>query len=253
MSRRLVISGLYLLCLAGTIAAAPEASAQGGWRSIFGSKKAVEKEVPKAAAGSAQGMVPVTGNPGADIDASLSLFLSQAGDSKLLLPHRLDKSKLDFSVKSLEVIDDWLDSIHVINKLEVGEGKAGGLFVSDGRGDNSVTFAGLYLGEVVRQNAKDQTWVWQSFDVFKQKNPMHATQLEGEAGFDEYVLVSPQGVAMPGNAALKRVLNGKIDSLAFIGAFLIEPLDVEAALKGNDMTGLPPMSSPPAVDPGVSP
>jgi hypothetical protein len=195
------------------------------------------------AAGEVTPPAPVTASPGADIDQALNAFLAPEGDALILLPHRLDKNKLDFSVESLAEIDDWLQAIHTINRLEAGDGRPGQFFTLDGRGDNSVTFAALYLGEVVRQNSR-QVWVWQPFDVFVANNPDHATQLGGDAGFDAYVLVSAQGVATPGNAALKRVLNGPIDSLRYIATFLIVPVDIDAAIRGTDFTALPPPQAP---------
>jgi hypothetical protein len=61
-------------------------------------------------------------------------------------------------------------------------------------------------------------------------NPAHAEYFGPSAGFDEYVLVSNQGVATPINAALKRVLNGPIDSVHYIATFLSAPIDIDKAL-----------------------
>lgn len=179
---------------------------------------------------------------GPAIDAALEQFISAEGDALILLPSQLDKSKLDFSMESLQEIDDWLLAVHTVNKLEAGEGRIGETFTRDGRGDNTVTFAGLYLGEVVRLNAK-QGWVWQDFDVFVSANPAHVEAFGTEAGLDQYVLVSEQGVATPVNTSLQRVLNGKIDSVAYIGAFLSEPVDIDKALSGTNFSTLPPVSA----------
>ncbi len=172
------------------------------------------------------------------IEAALDAYLAPEGDALILLPHRLDRSRLDFSMQSLAAIDDWLQAIHTVNMIEAGEGRAGGSFTRDGRGDNSVVFAGLYLGEVVRRNA-EQAWVWQAFEDFAAANPVHGAALGSDPGLDTYVLVSGQGVATPINAALKRVLFGPIDSVAYIGAFLSRPVDIERAMAGPDLSGLP--------------
>ncbi|MCA8901327.1 MAG: hypothetical protein KDA53_08750 [Hyphomonas sp.] len=181
--------------------------------------------------------------PATDIDAALDAFLSAEGDQLILLPNRLDKSKLDFSMDSLHEIDRWLQAIHTVNRLDAGDGKAGEILTIDGRGDNSIMFAGLYLGEVVRLNAH-QDWMWQPFDAFVANNPGHAQALRGEAGFDTYVLVSPQGVATPMNSALKRILNGQIDSLHYVATFLSEPVDLSKALSGQDFA---PLTEDPAL------
>lgn len=179
---------------------------------------------------------------GPAIDAALEQFLSVNGDALVLLPNQLDKSKLDFSTESLVEIDRWLLAVHTINKLEAGEGRVGETFIRDGRGDNTVIFAGLYLGEVVRQNA-NQEWVWQSFETFVATNPAHTEALGTEAGLDQYVLVSKQGVAAPVNTALKRVLNGKIDSVAYIATFLSEPVDLDKAMSGTNFSTMAPVTA----------
>ncbi|MGH1421745.1 MAG: hypothetical protein ACRBEQ_08000 [Hyphomonas sp.] len=179
---------------------------------------------------------------GPAIDAALEQFLSGEGDALVLLPNQLDKSKLDFSMESLQEVDDWLLAVHTINKLEAGEGRVGETFTRDGRGDNTVIFAGLYLGEVVRLNAK-QDWVWQAFETFVATNPAHAQALGADAGLDQYVLVSEQGVSAPINTALKRVLNGKIDSVAYIATFLSEPVDLDKAMSGTDFSNMAPVAA----------
>ncbi|WP_300391971.1 hypothetical protein [Henriciella sp.] len=181
-----------------------------------------------------------TGNTSIDISSigsALDEFLSPAGDSLILLPNRLDKSKLDYSLESLSEVDEWLRDIHTINKLQADEGRAGESLISDGRGDNSVMFAGLYLGEVIRMNS-NLGWQWQRFDRFIANNPYFTEHYGYEPGFDSFVLVGPQGVATPINTALKRVLLGKEESLRFIGDLLVEPIDLDAATSGYNFYGL---------------
>lgn len=176
-----------------------------------------------------------------DIGAALELFLSDDANALILLPNRLDKSKLDFSIDSLMEVDRWLGDVHTINHLQAGESVPGETFLLDGRGDNSVTFAGLYLGEVVRLNA-EQDWVWQPFEAFMAKNPAQRAYFGDEAGFDKYVLVSEQSVATPITQALKRVLNGSVDSVHYIGQLLKMPIDVQTAMTARNLSVLPEIS-----------
>ena len=173
----------------------------------------------------------------ADIGPALDVFLSPAGDELILLPNRLDKSKLDFSLESLKTVDSWLADIHKINELQSEKGRAGELLMQDGRGENSVTFAGLYLGEVVRANSGN-AWSWQRFDTFLSANPYFMEHYGSDAGLDAFVLVGPQGVATPINTALKRVLNGREESVAYIGEWLLQPVDLRQALNGQHFYGL---------------
>ncbi len=172
-----------------------------------------------------------------DITAALATFMGAEGDALILLPNHLDKSKLDYSVESLQLMDIWLAKIHTINKLEAGTGKAGESLMRDGRGDNSVTFAGLYLGEVIRANS-DLDWKWERFDRFLTANPFFAEHYGTEAGLDTFVLAGPQGVATPINTALKRVVSGKEESVHYIGQLLLDKIDMRQALSGQSMHGL---------------
>ena len=172
-----------------------------------------------------------------DIGPVLTEFLSPAGDKLILLPNRLEKSRLDYSIESLAVIDEWLRDIHTINRLQADTGRAGEVLTSDGRGDNSVMFAGLYLGEVVRATSQ-LDWRWERFDRFVADNPYFTEHYGYDAGFDSFVLVGPQGVATPINTALKRVLFGREESLQYIAEFLSVPVDLDKATSGYDFFGL---------------
>ncbi len=172
-----------------------------------------------------------------DIDDALARFLSAEGDQLILLPNRLQKSDLDYSMDSLKLIDGWLADIHTINKLQGDAGKAGEILVFDGRGDNSVIFAGLYLGQVIRANS-DLNWQWQRFDTFLAANPVFAEHYGRDPGLDTFVLVGPQGAATPINTALKRVLYGKEESVHFIAEWLLTEVDLDAAMSGQNLLGL---------------
>ena len=170
----------------------------------------------------------------ADIDDALAQFMGPEGGSLILLSNRFDRSKLDYSIESLLEIDSWLADVHTINKLQAGTGRAGEILMMDGRGDNSVTFAGLYLGQVIRANS-DLNWQWERFDTFLQSNPTFAEHYGLNPGLDTFVLVGPQGVATPINTALKRVISGKEESVHYIGQLLMNEIDLEEALSGQNL------------------
>jgi hypothetical protein len=171
------------------------------------------------------------------IDAALARFMSPEGDDLILLPNRLDRAQLDYSIESLLVIDDWLADIHTINRLQSARGKAGESLIMDGRGDNSVIFAGLYLGQTIRANSA-LNWQWQRFDTFLAANPTYSEHYGQRAELDVFVLVGPQGATTPINTALKRVVHGKEESVHFIGNFLINEVDLDAATSGQDLLGM---------------
>jgi len=172
-----------------------------------------------------------------DIGTALDRFLGPDGSDLILLPNRLDRNQLDYSLESLVIIDKWLADLHTVNRLQSETGKPGESLIMDGRGDNSVIFAGLYLGQTIRQNSP-LDWQWQSFDTFVSNNPTFVEHYGRAAELDVFVLVGPQGAATPINTALKRVVYGKEESVHFIGNFLINEIDLEAATKGRDLQGM---------------
>lgn len=167
------------------------------------------------------------------VDTTMEELLGDDRTGLLLAADKLDLSKLDYSLESLKEIDAWLEAVHVRNFAEAGPGRAGETLMSDGRGRNTVTLAGLYLGETVRRNS-NLGWAWVPFDEFIAQNPAYAAYYGPDAGLDAYVLVGEQGAATPINSALKRVLNGGQDSIAYIGAFLVTPIDFDRAVEGYD-------------------
>lgn len=171
------------------------------------------------------------------IHTALSRFMSAEGDQLILLPKRLDKGHLDYSLESLQVIDRWLADVHTINRLQGETGKAGESLMFDGRGDNSVVFAGLYMGQVIRAHSS-LPWAWQRFDTFLAANPVFAEHYGRDPGLDTFVLVGPQGAATPINTALKRVLYGKEESVYFIAQLLMDEVDLDKAISGRDLLGM---------------
>jgi len=169
----------------------------------------------------------------ASVDTTMEDLLGEDRNELLLASEHLDLSKLDYTLESLQVIDSWLDAVHALNAAEAGAGKAGVSLTIDGRGRNTVSLAGLYLGEVVKRNS-DLGWAWVRFDAFVAENPAFAEHYGSEAGLDAYVLVGKQGAATPINSALKRIINGRADSLSYVGEFLATPLDFDKAVEGFD-------------------
>ncbi len=194
--------------------------------------EAVEADIPPALEESAAPAIDV-----ADITEAMSQFMAPDADALILLPNKLDRSKLDFSIESLQEIDSWLANIHTINKIQAGTGRAGEFLMMDGRGDNSVTFAGLYLGQVIRANS-ELAWKWERFDTFLKANPTFAEHYGRNPGLDSFVLVGPQGVATPINTALKRVIHGKEESVHYIGQLLLNEVDLKQAVSGQNLLGM---------------
>ena len=81
------------------------------------------------------------------VDTTMEDLLGETRGELLLASEHLDLSKLDYSLESLKDIDAWLEAVHALNAAEAGAGKAGQSLTIDGRGRNTVSLAGFYLGE----------------------------------------------------------------------------------------------------------
>lgn len=177
--------------------------------------------------------VALADEPHATIDTTMEDLLGDDRDELLLAADTLNLTRLDYSLESLDHIDEWLEVVHQVNLAEAGMGQAGEALLSGDEGRNTITLAGLYIGETIRRNS-DLGWTWTPFDEFIAQNPAFAEHYGEEAGLDTYVLVGEQGAATPINSALKRVIHGKTASVAHLGQFLVAPIDFEKAIEGYD-------------------
>ena len=54
----------------------------------------------------------------ANIDDALAQFLGEGGADLILLPNRLDRSQLDYSMESLKLVDRWLADADLVTREE---------------------------------------------------------------------------------------------------------------------------------------
>lgn len=67
----------------------------------------------------------------------------------IVMPDRLDRSKLDFSLESLHVIDDYLNRVHEHEQTSVGSSLLTTIWVTS-----------LYAGEIIRREAPHRRYQW---------------------------------------------------------------------------------------------
>ncbi len=67
----------------------------------------------------------------------------------IVMPERLDRSKLDFSLQSLDVIDEYLNVVHENEQTSVGSSLLTTIWV-----------ASLYVGEIIRRAATCGYYQW---------------------------------------------------------------------------------------------
>ena len=75
------------------------------------------------------------------------------GDSDVILAEALDRRRLDFSVESLRAVDEWLE-----------QAWNAGVRLSEETAE-TIIWAGAYLGEVIRRNAK-RRYRWLPYEEY---------------------------------------------------------------------------------------
>lgn len=67
----------------------------------------------------------------------------------IVMPERLDRAKLDFSIDSLHVIDEYLNVVHENEQTSIGSSLLTTIWV-----------AALYVGEIIRRAASTHHYQW---------------------------------------------------------------------------------------------
>ncbi len=81
------------------------------------------------------------------------------GDTDVLHPEALDRRRLDFSLESLKAVDEWLEHLY-----------AAGVNPNSREAAETVIWAGAYVGEVIRRNAKLQ-YRWIRYEEYMASQP----------------------------------------------------------------------------------
>ncbi len=110
------------------------------------------------------------------------------GAGEIAEKRKLNRKRLDFSVDSLHVVDDYLLVLHERHD----QGKL------DAKGDQlAVLRGGAYLGEVIRRNS-DEQWHWVDYDEYM---PSHPAPSHDDAEDRRDVRLSPSSRRLDDHAA----------------------------------------------------
>jgi hypothetical protein len=128
----------------------------------------------------------------------------KVGDTDVLVADRLRRSRLDFSLASLAAVDEWLETL------------ASSCVALDERSAESVIWAGVYVGEVIRRNAKRQ-WRWMQYEEYMSTRPASEKNLIPYTFGSQFVLVASDSDAMtlPINKVVRRLAEGPEDNIQF--------------------------------------
>lgn len=119
----------------------------------------------------------------------------------------LDRPRLDFSVDSLRLVDDYLEAVATRDR-------------SDGETQVIVLRSGAYLGEVIRRNSSARVYHWLDYDEALRVDP-RVGSFGGKSLALMAVLWSGTGFTFPLNKVTKFLQNGREDSTHFYAAATI--------------------------------
>ena len=128
-----------------------------------------------------------------------------AGDGEIVHPERLDRGKLDYSVPSLGVVDEYLKCLHENRPQQMGRDWV-----------KAVLWGGAYVGEVIRRNAA-RAYDWVDFDEFIREYPDTTRLLGDQKGLGVCALLTAGGggFTLPINKMLRFIHDGPEDSVRF--------------------------------------
>jgi len=123
--------------------------------------------------------------------------------------HLLDRKRLDYSVESLQAVDEYLERLRASDES---------LFDDEEYG-NAIVRAGAYLGEVVRQSARKKL-DWMTYEDFQQLLP-EVSERVPRKDTTRWVLCEPQGsVLTPIETVMRMATEGGIHLYPFVSALL---------------------------------
>lgn len=120
----------------------------------------------------------------------------------------LNAATLDYTVSSLDHVDDYLDAMR-------------GPQLSDGDASVIVPRAGAYVGEVIRRNTQGREFHWLDYDGAVALDPRIEAMGGKSLGLMAVLWDGDKGFAFPLAKLLKFLQNGRGDSTAFFASGMI--------------------------------
>jgi len=120
----------------------------------------------------------------------------------------LDGLRLDFTIESLALVDDYLDQMRQRDLEDEDYGKV-------------VLRCGAYVGEVILRNARDKTYHWLDYNEALRINK--GISAFGESlGSAAILWDSASGLTFPLGKIMKFLDNGREDSVQFFARVMVE-------------------------------
>ena len=122
---------------------------------------------------------------------------SDSAAEAIVLPERLDRSRLDFSLDSLQVIDQYLNDVHDNDQTVVGLSLL-----------TTIWATALYVGEIIRRGAPAQYFEWVML-ADQQPASGGTTTSQVDLGAVRALRAHDGELCLPSRAVLRVILRGR--------------------------------------------
>lgn len=141
------------------------------------------------------------------------LGLSGFEEGEVVQQARLNIAALDYSVRSLHAVDDYLDVIRPMRET-----------IADQDFTNTVLASGCYVGEVLRRNGREK-WRWVNYDEYIQLHPqMQSLVPEGIGSAAVLMTEDNRKVLLPINKVVRNLLEGPENEIHyFVSGYAADP------------------------------
>jgi len=120
-----------------------------------------------------------------------------SADEDIVMPEKLDRSRLDFSLDSLQVIDEYLNEVHDNEQTSVGLSLL-----------TTIWAAAMYAGEIIRRTVPERGFEWVTIgDELATGGGTTTNQLD--IGAVRALRASDGEMCMPSRAVLRVILRGR--------------------------------------------
>jgi len=150
-----------------------------------------------------------------EVFAEFAAFFSGhlPGDGTIAHEDQLDRTRLDFSLESLHVVDAYLEFLHAHRPEPLGQ-----------EWGRAMLWGGAYVGEVIRRHGK-QRYDWVDYDDFVKEFPRTIEILGNEKGLGWCALLTfgRSGFTLPINKLLRFLFEGSGESVYLYALHEVAP------------------------------
>ncbi len=129
-------------------------------------------------------------------------------DRDVAFPHKLPRQELDFSLKSLLLVDDYLDYLYRHRRK-----------IADLNWNTTILRGGAYVGEVIRCKAPSGYYHWMDYNEYMPQHPDLQSLIPERTAATCAFLVSDHTMIMPLNKVARYLDEGVGNSVFFFADY----------------------------------